>query len=47
MPEGLRDGAALLLLYPHHDPGGAAAAHVLLTVRGAGYVFARQTDEAP
>lgn len=35
MPEGLRDGAALLLLYPHRV-GAIASAHVLLTVRGAG-----------
>ena len=36
MPEGLRDGAALLLVYPHADGSGARAAHVLLTVRGSG-----------
>ena len=36
LPEGLRDGAALLLLYPHRDRAGTPTAHVLLTVRGAG-----------
>lgn len=29
-PEGARDGAALLLVYPHHD-----VPHIALTVRGA------------
>lgn len=33
MPEGLRDGAALLLLYP---AGEALEPHILLTVRGSG-----------
>lgn len=33
MPEGLREGAALLLIYPGVDP---ATPHVVLTVRGAG-----------
>jgi 8-oxo-dGTP pyrophosphatase MutT (NUDIX family) len=36
MPEGLRDGAALLLLYPSPDEAGRSATHVLLTVRGSG-----------
>ena len=38
MPEGLRNGAALLLLYPHRDHAGAAVSScpVLLTVRGSG-----------
>ena len=36
MPEGLRNGAALLLLYPREDDSGQSAAHVLLTVRGSG-----------
>jgi 8-oxo-dGTP pyrophosphatase MutT (NUDIX family) len=36
-PEGLRDGAALALLYPHGRSADAAALepHVLLTVRGS------------
>jgi 8-oxo-dGTP pyrophosphatase MutT (NUDIX family) len=35
-PEGLRDGAALVLVYPHVAPGGQAPEpHVLLTVRGS------------
>lgn len=33
MPEGLRDGAALLLVYPAGDP---PEPHIVLTVRGAG-----------
>jgi 8-oxo-dGTP pyrophosphatase MutT (NUDIX family) len=33
MPEGLRDGAALLLLYP---AGDALEPHIALTVRGSG-----------
>ena len=31
VPEGTRDGAALLLIYPHHD-----TIHLSLTVRGSG-----------
>lgn len=35
-PEGLRDGAALVLAYPHTAPGGREPEpHVLLTVRGS------------
>jgi 8-oxo-dGTP pyrophosphatase MutT (NUDIX family) len=36
IPEGLRDGAALLLLYPHATTSRRTTPHVLLTVRGSG-----------
>ena len=38
LPMGLRDGAALVLVYPHDggSPGSPHAPHILLTVRGSG-----------
>jgi 8-oxo-dGTP pyrophosphatase MutT (NUDIX family) len=36
IPDGLRDGAALLLVYPGGSPETLLAPHLLLTVRGSG-----------
>ncbi len=36
IPDGLRDGAALLLVYPGGSPEPLLAPHLLLTVRGSG-----------